>query len=311
MADKTKLNTPLYSDMAYDDAFRTMETECDDILIPYVNYAFGEKYDSRAKITRLRNEHFVEHDDHSQEKRITDSRFEIEQDGVSKMYHLECESKPYDGSLLIRIFEYDAQSALDIAETDVSALKVRFPHTGLLLLRSRSNTPKKAEIVIDTPEGSVSYDIPIVRVSDFSIDDIFEKKLYMLIPFYIFNYEKDLESINRSEERVEALANVYRDVIRRLEILQSDGLLSSYVFGVIISMTHKVIYKLTMKHTVVHQKVGDVMGGKVLDLPIIRAYHEGQAEGQAEGRAERERLEREIEVLRKEIETLKAKQTNS
>ncbi len=28
------------------------------------------------------------------------------------------------------------------------------------------------------------------------------------------------------------------------------------------------------------------MGGKVLDIPIIRAYHQGKDEGKAEGRAE-------------------------
>ena len=33
-------------------------------------------------------------------------------------------------------------------------------------------------------------------------------------------------------------------------------------------------------------KVGGIMGGKVLDLPEIRIFHEGKAEGLKEGKAE-------------------------
>ena len=33
MAKEEKKNDPLYSTFAYDDAFRTMESECDDVVI--------------------------------------------------------------------------------------------------------------------------------------------------------------------------------------------------------------------------------------------------------------------------------------
>ena len=45
---------------AYDDAFRTLEAECDDALILFINAMFHEDFDNTAKIVRLRNEHFVE-----------------------------------------------------------------------------------------------------------------------------------------------------------------------------------------------------------------------------------------------------------
>jgi len=52
--------------------------------------------------------------------------------------------------------------------------------------------------------------------------------------------------------------------------------------------------------------VGDIMGGKVLDLPIIRVYHDGLAEGEAKGEAERAKLQEENDSLKKEIKRLKA-----
>ena len=64
------------------------------------------------------------------------------------------------------------------------------------------------------------------------------------------------------------------------------------------------------------------MGGKVLDLPEVRLYHQGVEEGRKEGRkeghreglkeglmegeAERNKLQSENDALRKELEALKA-----
>ena len=309
MDNATKTEDVLYSDMAYDDAFRTMESECDDLLIPYVNYMFGEHYDSSAVITRMRNEHFIEHEDHSNEKRITDSHFTISQNGITKRYHLECESSKYDNSILIRLFEYGSQIAVDTAETGEMTVRLTFPNTGLLLLRGPRSVRDKAVMVIDTPDGSVSSTIPIMKIYDFTIKDIFDQKLYMLIPFYIFNYESDLEAINSDEQRIEKLQDVYRDILNEIKDLHDGGILSAFSCGVIINSTRRVIYKLMNKHERVQEKVGEIMGGKVLDLPEIRIFHEGKEQGRLEGRAEgeeeRKQLEIENDSLRKELEQLK------
>ncbi len=44
-------------------------------------------------------------------------------------------------------------------------------------------------IVMNTPGGTVNFDIPIMKVSKYSLSEIFEKDLYFLLPFYIFNLE--------------------------------------------------------------------------------------------------------------------------
>lgn len=44
--------------------------------------------------------------------------------------------------------------------------------------------------VIITPGGTVQYNVPIMKVQTYSLDDIFEKDLLMLIPFYIFHMRK-------------------------------------------------------------------------------------------------------------------------
>lgn len=277
--EKQKRCLPIYSNIAYDDAFRTMEGNCDDVLISFVNYVFDEKYDHTAVVTRMRNEYFIEHENHSEEKRITDSHFSITQNEICKKYHLECESKPYDGSILVRLFEYGSQIAIEEAEETDYVLRIKMPNTGLLLLRESRKAPEKATIVIETPGGSTSYYVPIIKEADFSVDMIFEKQLYMLIPFYIFKFEKELDAINRDEKRIENMLELYRDITARLLKEQENGRLSANSISVIIGVTHSVFSKLTSKQSTLSEKVGDFMGGKVLDPPWVMAYKKGKEDG--------------------------------
>ncbi|SES03908.1 hypothetical protein SAMN04487884_11721 [Butyrivibrio fibrisolvens] len=59
-----------------------------------------------------------------------------------------------------------------------------------------------------------------------------------------------------------------------------------------------------MNHAKVQEKVGDIMGGKVLDLPEIRLFHEAKNLGLAEGEEERKKLADENEKLSDENEKL-------
>jgi len=275
MTDTEKKNSTLYSDIAYDDAFRTLESLCDDIVIPFVNHMFGENYSQRAVITRLRNEHFVEGRGGKGEKRITDSSFVITENNVGKRYHLECESKKYDGSILVRIFEYDARIALENADTEPDKIIVKFPNTGVLMLRSTNRTPDKALIEIKLPnEKQMSYEVPVLKVSDYTIDEIFENKLYMLIPFYIFVYEKDLEIINKDEQKQNELLEVYSKITEKLGTEKDRGNLSIKSIRAIINTIRSVSYKLTMNWDNVRKKVGDYMGGNVIELELVKQYDE-------------------------------------
>ena len=233
-------------------------------------------------------------------------RLQILFKNVTKKYHLECESKKYDGSILVRIFEYDTQIAIDDSKGSVGKLHIKFPNTGLLLLRKTDNNIPFAKVQIELPnQRCVAYSIPIIHMSDYSIDDIFDNKLYMLIPFYIFNYEKELAGYNADEKKAEMFLEGYNSIYGRLLNELEAGSLSPLSFSAIIRLTYSVAYKLTVKHSNLQKKVSDIMGGKVLDLPEIRVYHQGKEEGRAEGEKERNELKEEVERLRKELEQYK------
>ena len=86
-------------------------------------------------------------------------------------------------------FEYATQIALDQGELENNVLKVEIPRSAILFLRSNGATPDKMTIEIKTPGGVNSFDVPVMKAQKYSIDDIFEKGLLFLIPFYIFSHE--------------------------------------------------------------------------------------------------------------------------
>jgi len=97
----------------YDGVFRTILNDCRQLILPLINEIFEENYAGDETIEFYPNEHFIDQLDEPDKKRITDTNFTVIKDLVSKKYHLECESSLPDGRMTIRLFEYDAQIALD------------------------------------------------------------------------------------------------------------------------------------------------------------------------------------------------------
>ena len=134
-------NTP------YDDVFRTLLTDCTELMIPVVNEIFHTKYTGKETICLLQNEHFIKMPDGSEQERITDSSFEIissEETSIPqvlknqlyggsagyntaqrKRYHIECQSTE-DGSMIVRMFEYDIQLALDMSRKVIEHIAVKY-----------------------------------------------------------------------------------------------------------------------------------------------------------------------------------------
>lgn len=261
----------------YDGAFRTILNDCRKLVIPVINEIFGESYTGDEKIEFFPNEHFIDQQDEADKKRITDTNFRITGRSTKK-YHLECESSYPDGRITIRLFEYDSQIALDEGEITEETLTVTFPNTAVLYLRTRKKTPDKMKYVIVTPGGTVQYDIPIMKVQSYSLDDIFEKRLLMLIPFYIFSHEDSFPDYNSSSRRLAGLQNEYREILDRLNRLEEQGTIGAFDKRTIIELSSDVIKEITQKYENVKKGVGDIMGGALIETEARIILNQGMDE---------------------------------
>lgn len=185
--------------------------------------------------------------------------------------------------MLIRFFEYDTQIALDKGEMQGDVLTVTLPYSAVLFLRHGPSTPDSLKIRMITPGGNLEYDISVMKSRQYSIEDIFEKNLLLLIPFYIFSHEERFEEYEKDEVLLRALQKEYEQIKNRLEDLSDQKLISEYTRCTILDMSNKVLEHIAVKYDSVREGVKSVMGGKVLDYEAKTIKNEGVEEGIEKG----------------------------
>ena len=275
-AESSKVvNTP------YDDVFRTLLNDCSSLIIPVINEIFDERYSGDEEIVFLPETHFLNQQDGGEEKRITDASFKIVGKEEKKFLY-ECQSTA-DSSMLVRIFEYSTQIALDQGEITGNQLKVEIPHSAVLFLRCKDTTPDKMMIEMKTPGGTVCFDVMVMKSQRYGIDEIFEKKLLFLIPFYIFTHERDFAEYNKNKDKLEILKAEYTDIRNRLDSLLESGHISAYTRKIIMEMSDKVVENIARKYENVREGVKSVMGGKVLEHEAKTILRDGWKQGRKEG----------------------------
>lgn len=255
----------------YDDVHRTMLNDCPELIIPVVNEMFHKRHNDKETITVLNNEFFINRQDGKQIERITDTHFLI----GSIRYHLECQSTA-DGTMMYRIFEYDSQIALQAGEVSGDKLTVKFPNTAILYLRHNKNTPDRMQIEIRVPGATCSYYVPVMKVQNYTIETIFEKKLFFLIPFHLFTYEQDFKAYEENPQKLNELTTVYEEIAEKLNVCEDNGVIDAYTKVMVVDMSKKVLEHLAMKYSNVKKKVGAIMGGKILDYPAKQLRRQGQ-----------------------------------
>ena len=165
-----------------------------------------------------------------------------------KLYHIECQSVD-DTTMAIRMIEYDFAIALDSAR-----------------------------------KYGRRYRIPTVKLNEYTKDKIFEKNLLMFLPFYIMRYEKEIHRINQDPEKLQSLLDEYEDIRVMLEKeLTETGRAELY------TNLNKLITKISdyicRDEEVVRERLGETMGGKVLELESERLRAEGKVLGESIGEA--------------------------
>ena len=246
--------TARYSDKIFDSVYHTLITRMPQFIIPVINDAFGTRYPMDVEYEQLKNEFYTKNG-----KLITDSIFLIK----GHLYHVECQSNP-DNTMSIRMFEYALEIALDRARRKKDYIHVDLPESAVIYLRHTKNTPDTLTVEVKSPQGdTLSYESKVIKVQDYTKDVIFRKKLLLFLPFYVMRYEKELKTLDKNVDRLNALLKEYDGICRKLwKILESnnDSELYSDLVGYIMEIME---YMLGSQKNA--RKEMNKMGGQILE----------------------------------------------
>lgn len=260
----------------YDDVFRTIIDKMPHLVIPLVNEVFSRQYPDNEPVIALQNEHM----ELLENKVITDSYLKIA-DGY---YHLECQSNP-DGTMAIRMIEYDFLIALKHAEKNGYEYTIKYPDSCVLYLRYTKETPDFLTVHIKFPcQTIVDYQTPVIKVGQYNSEDIFEKKLLFFLPYYIMKYEKMLPEIEANDEKLLHLLKEYQSIYNRLWSMRNHHNLSEYDFAELKSLIEIILEHVAGNEKRILEGVKK-MGGKVLEFEHDRLIRQGETRGEVRGEA--------------------------
>lgn len=240
----------------YDDVLRTIQERHPELLIPLINEVFHTSYAETTKVTRLPEEY-----QKLVSKVVADSCSMI----GNRIYHIECQSTK-DGKMMLRMVEYDFFIALADAQKQNGHYRLRMPKSCVLYLRGDANVSNEDELELELADGqTVIYRVPNAKIGDYTIDRIFEKKLLMFLPYYIMRYEKHFEKIAQDEENTKKFIEEYSNILVQLaEVTETD---QEGLFQDLVRLIRRILDYQLRKENNLKERMDEIMGGKVLDLP--------------------------------------------
>jgi hypothetical protein len=109
--------------------------------------------------------------------------------GDQNLYHFECEVN-LDNEMIIRMIEYDFHTALthNLSLDDNQNFQLKFPQS-VIMYPGTSPMPDSQKCTITFPDGfAYTYTVPIVKIQQYSLEDIEAKNLLVFIPFTLLRF---------------------------------------------------------------------------------------------------------------------------
>ena len=297
------MNENSIDDKPYDSAFNTVMYECRGIIYPLLNETFGESYDESVRFEFLNEEHEDSADAKPKETLLSDTNF-IAKDihgNIIGRFVYECQSSG-DSTMTVRMYRYGARTGFEQRYEKDGVLHIPFPDIAVLYLVGKGSGEVETSVIkVEFPDQTVDYEMKALRFRRYTIDELFEKKLYVLLPFTLFLYDGQLEKIDGDDKKLAKLKETFEDIIARLNEAEKAGDITDYEKREVFNLLKSVSDALARKYENISKEVDETMGGHLLKFPDTEALKNSEIKGVKKGRNEGRiegRIEERIDTLR-------------
>ncbi len=265
-------------------------------MLPLITEAHGKVYAPGTTTEPVASEYSVER---SPSGEITSVRADsmLRVNGTD-VYHFECEIK-MDATIILRVIEYSVQEALAHAEKlrsiegESEIYQIRFPRSAVMLLQNKRHMPSEFICKMILPDDYIyTYRIPTIRVQDYTLDEIREKKLYPLIPFLPIRFRKELEKEHPNIKKIlQDVKIFYNGIIAMLdEAMDRDELSETNYKSVLLSLLRKSLLRVFSKNEQLLTEVNK------MSMPLL------ELEFEKIERLENELDKKDVELNKKDVE---------
>ena len=295
----------------YDKMFKKVLTLSSRAVINFINGLFETEYSTDAKVTY----NWTEFHDDNLKKTLADTIVTI--DGCHS-YHIEAQ-RYQDETIVFRVFEYGYRHAERYKELNDNKSYLHFPEPKIIYLYAEGDIPETYTLVLDFGmQGSFEYQVSTIQLESISVDELNQKKMIILIPFYLLSLHKIIKR-KRSKENLEQLKRlIFNDILGSIEMNHEYGNITMDDADRLRNLTKELYYYL-YSHYEEMEEINDMTDESlILEYDIFLKKHniesldetvqwiEEERKYIADSKAEIEANKAEIEANKAEIEANKA-----
>jgi len=200
-------------DKIWDTTFKTLFQETPNLFLPLIEEAFHVQY-KKEDIVPLDVSLYNGDGD------MVESDLALRINDVT--YHFEFQYTN-DGMMAFRMWEYDVKLALRDYKLNENQMEFNFPKSCVVYIARNGNYPKDGlELKINFQDGQhIIFKVPVIRLQDYGLDIINNKKLWLFYPFMVLQFAADMKGKKHLSEQ-EVLDN-YREMIDYIESAYDNG----------------------------------------------------------------------------------------
>ena len=248
-------------DKDLNEAFVILIKACPDLAGPLVREAFGAT-------DHVRGSAIFPEDLGDQEKEfdpilsrgVAGNTFVL--DGApDDPYYIEAQLFPSTG-FLRSLADYVARGATDALEAGVDMQEMRVPEQAILFLGASDAMPDELRFAFGSADRRESVGVRVLKVKDYTIERIFRRRLFALLPFYVFAHVDSMADCEQDEALRAGLVHAYDVIVDRLARAIENHVVSRYEASVISEVALLVLQHAASAYDLVREEV---------EVPLMRA----------------------------------------
>ena len=171
-------------------------------VVALINGLFSDNFPPNSEVTYNQTENV----DSNLKRTVADIIITLRTKDRTRRFHMEVQIDD-DHTIVLRVFEYGFQDALRHQTTQGNKITLPFPAPVIIFLEHTEKTPDEVILELDFGKhGKVDYPVPAIKFLNYSVEEICEKQMTILLPLYLLKLRREVENAKRRKtQRKETL----------------------------------------------------------------------------------------------------------
>jgi predicted transposase/invertase (TIGR01784 family) len=211
-------------------------------LVQFINGLFNTNYPLDSRVEKTKTETVSD----KLRRLLSDTMLIV--NGVYA-YHLEGQIDN-DRNIAIRVFEYGFAEALKTKKLSDNGQKItlKFPNAKIIFWEATKKMPDEVVLTLEFPEGEpYDYKVRTFKFLEHGIRELAERKLAILLPFYVLKLRRSVKSAKNSERRAELaqkMKSIVDELVEAIDRCAEAGLMDESDKRTVVQLTEQLYKEL-------------------------------------------------------------------